>query len=78
MGHRERLRRAAGQAREAGVDVMLVTPSKDYAYLLGYAAPAMERLTCLVVPADGKATLVLRGTSARVEVSDRPGVYFAS
>jgi Xaa-Pro aminopeptidase len=58
-GHRERLRRAAGQAREAGVDVMLVTPSKDYAYLLGYAAPAMERLTCLVVPADGKATLVL-------------------
>ena len=57
--HRERLQRAAAQARETGVDVMLVTPSKDYAYLLGYAAPAMERLTCLVVPADGNATLVL-------------------
>ena len=52
-GYRERLRRAAGLARESGVDVMLVTPSKDYAYLLGYSAPAMERLTCLVVPADG-------------------------
>jgi Xaa-Pro aminopeptidase len=38
---------------------MLVTPSKDYAYLLGYSAPAMERLTCLVVPADGDPALVL-------------------
>lgn len=38
---------------------MLVTPSKDYAYLLGYSAPAMERLTCLVVPTDGHPTLVL-------------------
>jgi Xaa-Pro aminopeptidase len=58
-GHRERLRRAAGLARERGVDVMLITPSKDYAYLLGYSAPAMERLTCLVVPADGEPALVL-------------------
>jgi Xaa-Pro aminopeptidase len=60
-GHRERLRRAAGLARERGVDVMLITPSKDYAYLLGYSAPAMERLTCLVVPAHGEPALVLPG-----------------
>lgn len=38
---------------------MLITPSKDYAYLLGYSAPAMERLTCLVVPVDGDPTLIL-------------------
>jgi Xaa-Pro aminopeptidase len=57
--HRERLRRAAGLAGDSGVDVMLITPSKDYAYLLGYSAPAMERLTCLVVPVDGDPTLIL-------------------
>ena len=57
--HRERLRRAASAAAERGLDVLLITPSPDYAYLLGYSAPAMERLTCLVVPADGDPSLVL-------------------
>lgn len=38
---------------------MLVTPSLDFAYLLGYRAPALERLTCLVIPADGTPRLVL-------------------
>jgi Xaa-Pro aminopeptidase len=51
--YRERLVRAAAAAAERGLDALLITPSKDYAYLLGYAAPAMERLTCLVVPAEG-------------------------
>lgn len=57
--HRERLTRAASAATERGLDVMLITPSPDYAYLLGYSAPAMERLTCLVVPAEGEPSLVV-------------------
>ena len=57
--HRDRLDRAAAAAAERGIDALLITPSEDYAYLLGYHAPAMERLTCLVVPADGEPTLVL-------------------
>jgi Xaa-Pro aminopeptidase len=57
--HRDRLRLAAEAAAERGVDALLITPSPDYAYLLGYAAPALERLTCLVVPADGAVTLVV-------------------
>ena len=57
--HRERLERVAATAAERGVDALLITPSRDYAYLLGYEAPAMERLTCLVVPADGEPSLVL-------------------
>jgi Xaa-Pro aminopeptidase len=57
--YRDRLRRAAVEASERGVDALLITPSPDYAYLLGYAAPAMERLTCLVVPADGDPALLL-------------------
>ena len=57
--HAERLRRAADEAGTRGLDVLLITPSKDYAYLLGYSAPAMERLTCLVVPAEGEPALVV-------------------
>jgi Xaa-Pro aminopeptidase len=57
--HRDRVRRAAAAAAERGLDALLVTPSPDYLYLLGYRAPAMERLTCLVIPAEGDPTLVL-------------------
>ncbi|MGH2416887.1 MAG: M24 family metallopeptidase [Candidatus Limnocylindria bacterium] len=57
--HRDRISRAARAAGERGVDALLITPSPDYAYLLGYGAPAMERLTCLIVPANGEAVLLL-------------------
>ena len=57
--HRARLRRAAEAAAERAVDVLLITPSPDYAYLLGYSAPALERLTCLVIPVEGVPVLVL-------------------
>jgi Xaa-Pro aminopeptidase len=57
--HRDRIRRAAAAAADRDIDALLITPSPDYAYLLGYRAPAMERLTCLVVPADGTPALVL-------------------
>ena len=57
--HRDRLRRAAAAAGEHGIEALLITPSPDYAYLLGYAAPAMERLTCLVLPVEGRPVLVL-------------------
>jgi len=46
-------------AGDRGLDALLITPSPDYAYLLGYQAPALERLTCLVLPVDGDPTLVL-------------------
>ena len=57
--HRDRISRAAAAAGERGVDALLITPSPDYAYLLGYTAPAMERLTCLIVPAEGEPVLLL-------------------
>ena len=57
--HRDRVSRAASAAADRGLDALLVTPSPDYLYLLGYRAPAMERLTCLVITADGDPTLVL-------------------
>jgi Xaa-Pro aminopeptidase len=57
--YRGRLRRAAAEAAARDVDALLITPSIDYTYLLGYAAPGFERLTCLVVAADGQASLVV-------------------
>ena len=58
---RRRLAAAAREAGNRGVDALLVTPSPDYAYLLGYHAPALERLTCLVVRAGDEPVLVLPG-----------------
>lgn len=57
--HRDRLSRAAQAAAERSVDALLITPSPDYSYLLGYQAPVLERLTCLIVRADGDPALVL-------------------
>ncbi|HJT64536.1 MAG TPA: Xaa-Pro peptidase family protein [Candidatus Limnocylindria bacterium] len=57
--HRERLARAARAAGEREIDAILVTPSADYRYLLGYDAPPLERLTCLIVRPEAAATLVL-------------------
>jgi len=56
---RTRLRRAAAEAGSRGLDALLVTPSPDFAYLLGYRPPDLERLTCLVVPASGEPRLVV-------------------
>ena len=49
MRHAERLRRAAEGAEAAGLAAVLVTPSADLIYLLGYDPPPLERLTCLVI-----------------------------
>jgi Xaa-Pro aminopeptidase len=55
----DRLLRTAGEAASRGIGALLITPSPDYEYLLGYRAPALERLTCLILPAEGGPTLVL-------------------
>lgn len=55
---RQRLARAAGLAAEAGWDALLITPGPDLRYLSGYDAVPLERLTCLIVPANGDPVLV--------------------
>ena len=54
-----RLRRVTAEAAARGIGALLVTPSADYEYLLGYRAPALERLTCLILPVKGTPALVL-------------------
>ncbi|HJU96398.1 MAG TPA: Xaa-Pro peptidase family protein [Jiangellaceae bacterium] len=55
----DRLERARAAAAAAGIDVVLVTPGPDLRYLTGYEAMPLERLTCLVLPADGDPVLVV-------------------
>ena len=45
--------------REAGIDLLLATPSADLVHLIGYGGHASERPTFLAVPADGRPLIVL-------------------
>jgi Xaa-Pro aminopeptidase len=57
--HSDRIAACAAAAADAGIDALLVTPGADLRYLVGYDALPLERLTCLIVPATGPATLVV-------------------
>src|SRR3954452_12001443 len=60
--------------RELGVDALLLSVGPDLPYLTGYEAMPLERLTMLVLPVDGDATLVVpRLEAPRVE--ERPDVF---
>ena len=48
----ERLSRIQHATAEAGLDALLLTPGPDLRYVIGYDAKQLERLTCLVVPAE--------------------------
>ncbi|WP_103342704.1 M24 family metallopeptidase [Amycolatopsis sp. CA-126428] len=56
---RARLDRARAAAAAAGTDALLIAPGSDLRYLLGQAGGSFERLTTLVVPADGTPALVV-------------------
>ncbi len=59
---------------DAGVDVLLISVGRDLPYLTGYEAMPLERLTMLVVPRDGDATLVVPRLEAP-RVVEQPGVF---
>jgi Xaa-Pro dipeptidase len=62
----DRLARLAELAGVSGADAVLVTPGPDLAYFIGHSIGSHERLTCLVVPAAGRPSLV-------VPTLERPG-----
>jgi Xaa-Pro aminopeptidase len=70
----DRISRARARMHDAGVDVLLVSVGRDLPYLTGYEAMPLERLTMLVVPKDGDATLVVPRLEAP-RVVDQPGVF---
>src|ERR1700716_540408 len=54
-----RLERARSAAADADTDGLLIAPGSDLRYLIGQAGGSFERLTTLVVPADGTPALVV-------------------
>ncbi|WP_414938964.1 M24 family metallopeptidase [Amycolatopsis sp. cmx-11-51] len=58
-GLRARLDRARAAAAAADTDALLIAPGSDLRYLIGQAGGSFERLTTLVIPADGAPALVL-------------------
>ena len=70
----ERLGRARSLMREQGVDVMLLSTGPDLPYFCGYEAMPLERLTMLVVPLEGEATLVVPRLEA-LRVAEGPDVF---
>jgi Xaa-Pro aminopeptidase len=59
---------------ELGVDVLLLSLGADLPYLTGYEAMPLERLTMLVVPVDGEATLVVPRLEAP-RVTEHPDAF---
>ncbi|MBI3748327.1 MAG: aminopeptidase P family protein, partial [Chloroflexi bacterium] len=55
----ERMAAARSMAADAGLSAILVGVGADMRYLAGYAAMPLERLTMLVIPAGGDASLVV-------------------
>jgi len=66
-----RMERARVAMEGAGVDALCLSVGSDLPYLTGYRAMPLERLTMLVLPADGDAVLVVPALEApRVDTSD--------
>src|SRR3954454_10822881 len=71
---RGRFDRVRTRMGEHGVDALLLSLGADLPWLTGYTAMPLERLTMLVLPADGEATLVVpRLEAPRVE--EHPDVF---
>ncbi len=65
---RARLEAARARMTAEGIDVLLLSVGADLPYLTGYTAMPLERVTMLVLPAVGDATLVVPALEApRVE-----------
>jgi Xaa-Pro aminopeptidase len=60
----DRLNRARALLAHGGIDALLVGPSPDLQYLAGYAPPPLERMTLLLVTAEGDTSLVVPALEA--------------
>jgi Xaa-Pro aminopeptidase len=68
----DRLARVRTAMEQQDVDVLLLSVGYDLPYLTGYLAMPLERLTMLVVPRHGEATLVIPQLEAP-RVTEQPG-----
>ncbi|MEZ4595895.1 MAG: aminopeptidase P family N-terminal domain-containing protein [Chloroflexota bacterium] len=70
----DRIARAAAAIGESGLRGLLIGVGPELEWLTGYDAKALERLTLLVLPADGDASIVVpRLEVAAAEAAPRSG-----
>lgn len=72
--HAARLGRVRAAMADRGVQALALSVGPDLPWLTGYEAMPLERLTMLVVPVDGDATLVVPRLEAP-RVVERPDVF---
>jgi Xaa-Pro aminopeptidase len=70
----ERIARARSRMEALSVDVLLLSVGADLPYFTGYTAMPLERLTMLVLPREGEATLVVPALEAP-RVEERPEAF---
>ena len=70
----ERLERVRTAMDQQQVDAVALSVGPDLPWLVGYQAMPLERLTMLVVPADGEAVLFIPAFEVP-RVVERPGVF---
>ncbi|MFT7502560.1 MAG: Xaa-Pro aminopeptidase, partial [Gammaproteobacteria bacterium] len=70
----DRLAKVRASMVAQNVDTVMVSVGHDLPYLSGYSAMPLERLTMLVVPREGAATMVIPGLEA-ARVEPQPGVF---
>jgi Xaa-Pro aminopeptidase len=57
--HADRLRRAQAEMSQHNIDLLIVGPSPDLFYLIGYEGHESERMSVLVLPREGQARYVV-------------------
>ena len=72
--HADRLARVRAEMSHRGVDALIVSVGRDLPYLVGYEAMPLERLTLLVVPREGEASMLIPRLEAP-RVAEMPSVF---
>ncbi|HEX6236929.1 MAG TPA: Xaa-Pro peptidase family protein [Acidimicrobiales bacterium] len=70
----DRIARVRARLADLGLDALLVSVGPDLPWLTGYEAMPLERLTMLVLPREGEATLLVPRLEAP-RVAERPDVF---
>ena len=72
---RDRLDRVRDRMADVGVDALLLSLGADLPWLTGYEAMPLERLTMLVLPADGDTPVLVVPRLEAPRVDEQPDVF---
>ena len=70
----ERIDRAQAEMKRQGIDILLVGPSSDLVYLIGYDAHLSERMNLLIIRQTGKPDLVVPMLESFLALPAEPNV----